>query len=269
MKHLSLKVISQQTVAEGFFEIVMQWPQELPAPLPGQFFTVRVTEGPSPLLRRPFAFSGYQKDSQQSPTVSCIYQRRGPATRLLTAAQAGDSLDILAPLGSAFPVDQCLDGRIKNRPVLLAGGVGIGPMLYTAECLRGAGPLLVIGARSKQLLPLTAIPEGIETVLCTDDGSLGIKGTVLQALEQRNTAPGIIMACGPNAMLAAAKDWASQRSLPCYVSMEQTMGCAVGACMGCVVPVHGGQGGQGFARVCIEGPVFDAEAIDWEVLANA
>ncbi len=253
-------------------EMTMRWPEDAPIPHHGQFFTVRVSEGPSPLLRRPFAFSGFSIDTSGGSrilTTRTIYQKRGPATQAMSGMSAGESLDILAPLGTAFPDPfEAHSSRedSQSRPVLIAGGVGVGPMLYLAESLRAADPLLVIGARNKTLLPLSCLPDTIETILCTDDGSYGCAGTVIDALQQRRaTDCSTVYACGPNPMLAAAHNWAADMKLPCFVSMEQTMGCAVGACMGCVVPVHGP---QPYARVCIEGPVFSSDLIDWEGLAH-
>ncbi|AFG37418.1 dihydroorotate dehydrogenase electron transfer subunit [Spirochaeta africana] len=277
MKHLHLTILSQRQVAEGYYEIGFSWPHDLAPPVPGQFFTVRVGSGPAPLLRRPFAFSGFTAgtaipdagtpDSPHTGEARCIYQKRGPATQSMTGMAVGESLDVLAPLGTAFP-----EHPEQGRPVLIAGGVGVGPMLYLAESWRSLQPLLIIGARSTAFLPLEALPNGIETILCTDDGSHGSQGTTIDAL---NTACsqnpdlsdnlGSVYACGPNPMLAASHRWALEHQRTCYVSMEQTMGCAVGACMGCVVPVHGP---QPYARVCMEGPVFDSQLIDWEGLQH-
>lgn len=277
MKHLMLEVIHQRQVADGFMELTMTWPDDVPAPQPGQFFTLRIGDGPSPLLRRPFAFSAFiPGDGVSGALVRCIYQKRGTATQAMSGCHEGEKLDVLAPLGTCFPRDLSSDNNSDpGRPVLLAGGVGIGPMLFTAESLRKYNPVLVIGARTKDLLPLNALPHDMEILIATDDGSYGIHGTVIEALQQcppnnseqdHSRSYGIVMACGPNPMLAAAHEWSVKNGLTCLVSMEQTMGCAVGACMGCVIPVHGP---QPYARVCMEGPVFSSEIIDWEGLKNA
>ena len=263
MKHLQVEILSQRPVAEGYYELKMSWPTEATPPLPGQFFTARIGSGSVPLLRRPFAFSSFKMSENGDCSTACIYQKRGTATRELAGMTPGEQLDILAPLGNTFPLSE---SAFSGRLVIIAGGVGVGPMIYTAEYVRARNPLLVVGARNKSLLPLDCLPDDIETLLCTDDGSHGTKGTVIDALSDYDGDNyGAVLACGPNPMLSAAHHWAKEQQIECYVSMEQTMGCAVGACMGCVIPV---EGPQPYARVCMEGPVFASDMVKWKELSN-
>jgi dihydroorotate dehydrogenase electron transfer subunit len=259
MRHGFARVLSQRRVSTDYREIRFTWPFD-ETPFPGQFFTLRLGPSPVPLLRRPFAFASYDPVER---VASTIYEKRGQATSLLSSMQKGDSLDILAPLGNAFvePGDQ-------TRPVLLAGGIGIGPMAYFASSIAAAGPLLVIGARSVNLLPKIELPTGVSAVYATDDGSRGHPGTVVDVLADSEKSGGLrlsrdetpLFACGPWGMLKAAHEFASERNLRLWVSVEQTMGCAVGACMGCVVRVRSS---RKYARVCTEGPIFRSEELVW------
>jgi dihydroorotate dehydrogenase electron transfer subunit len=262
MNHIQLEILEQREAAHEYFEMTLRWPKEIDGPVPGQFFTVRTSSGPAPLLRRPFAFSAFDEIKS---TVRFLYQRRGSATHLLAGMVKGDFLDILAPLGTTFPLEKYLVQ--DKRPLLIAGGVGTGPMLYCASWAEKKNPLLIIGARDRCLLPFSVIPTGTDTILCTEDGSYGIQGTVLDAADsQKADSFSAVFACGPNRMLKAVHDWSVNKKIDCYVSMEQTMGCAVGACMGCTIPMIGK---KPFARVCMEGPVFDSRTINWEGLLNA
>ncbi len=282
MQHIEAVVQSNNRISEGYYELRFVLPEGSTAPVPGQFLTIRVSSGNVPLLRRPFAFSRWDEDTG---TAGIIYQKRGSATAMLSAAVSGDTLDILSPLGNSFPLPSAVDpppaprsgnyspksdAGSHRRPVLLAGGIGMGPMFFFQNDLirRGRNPLLLLGARSASLIPDTAPLTSGEVVCATDDGSLadGFSGNILEALEEylghSGDSPDTyeLYACGPHAMMKAAWDWASARAIPLWVSMEQTMGCAVGACMGCVVPVNDE---SRYARVCKEGPIFPGGYISW------
>jgi dihydroorotate dehydrogenase electron transfer subunit len=139
-------------------------------------------------------------------------------------------------------------------------------MLYLARHLtdkaRHGGheaPILVVGFRSSDYVPKLDFPEG--TVICTDDGSVGFKGTVVDLIERLEpAAPPVLYACGPGRMCAALDTLAAARNLPFWVAAEQWMACGVGACMGCALRLKTGE----FLRACADGPVFDGRLIDWE-----
>jgi dihydroorotate dehydrogenase electron transfer subunit len=255
MQHISCTVLENQPVAEACFRLVFRYPEQHQAPNPGQFLTLRLGAGVSPLLRRPFAYSGYD---QEARTGELIYERRGAATRLLSALQPADPLDLIGPLGNSFPFPP--DGVL---PVLVAGGIGLGPMLFLYRRLASAGrtPVLIVGARSLERIPMGSLPAG--ALICTDDGSGGFHGTVLQFLDReysQDPPKMLVYACGPHGMMKAVAHWSMDAAVPCWVSLEQTMACAVGACMGCVVKIHHQ---KQYSRVCSEGPVYPAESIDW------
>jgi len=261
MQNLEVTIKRNSEMADNYCLLEFSLPDHAEQALAGQFLTLRIGDHISPLLRRPFAYASY---SRSSNCASILYERRGRSTHMLSGMRPGDTIDLIGPLGKPFPLPH--DG---TQPVLIAGGIGIGPMLflYHSICQTGIIPRMIIGARSQSKIPMDLLPE--QAIICTDDGSSGIKGTVINGLAQLSGSIGDttleMFACGPNAMMKAVHLWSQQQqTVPrLYVSMEQTMACAVGACMGCVMRVnHEKQ----YARVCIDGPVFDSTLIAWQGL---
>lgn len=250
MRQFNSTIRSNRILAEGTQEIEFDWQGE--PPIPGQFFNLRCTEGTDPLLRRPFAFSGFDAATSRA---RCIYLKRGPTTTILAGMAPGAVIDVLGPLGKAFP----LPGT-GQRPVLVSGGIGVGPVLFLHARLAalGAEPLFVYGARSAALVPAAILPR--DAIICTNDGSLGGKGTVLDAMERQGWKPDdLAYGCGPEPMLKALALTCLAAKRTCLVSVEQHMACGVGACVGCTVTTADG----GYLRACVEGPVFDARALSW------
>ncbi len=252
MTHFSARVLANRRVAEDYYELRFEW-HGLEEPKPGQFLTLRASSGFDPLLRRPFAFSAFG-EGPSGRTASVLYQPRGKGTAILCAKTEGDALDVLGPLGKPFP-------EATGRPVLVAGGIGLGPILFLYRSLHdaGAGPILAFGARTGGMVPKELMPK--DALVCTDDGSEGEKAyphaVIARELEGKSGFEHF--ACGPKPFLAAMKALADKRGEQLWVSLEQTMACGVGACMGCAVKLAEG----GYARVCAEGPVFDAGAVAW------
>lgn len=255
MKQFDARVIENREVAQEYFEIFFSWPEDLRSPLPGQILTINVEKGFAPFLRRPFAFASFDKEKKIG---SMIYHRRGPATQILSARRAGESIDIIAPRGFPFQLKK------GKSPILLGGGVGIGPMIFAANWLtqKGLRPLLVMGFRHQDLVPQIQVTSGVSLQICTEDGSAGFHGNVLDFLRSTDqpAEDAFLWACGPEPMLKATAEWARQRGLPCQVSMEQSMACGVGACLGCTIETTDE---RKMVRLCTEGPVFDAEVIKW------
>lgn len=246
---------ANREIARGYYQLAFDWPADFPEPKPGQFATLRVADGAVPLLRRPFALSAFGGDQAE-----LIYWRRGMGTELLAAKQPGDQLDIMAPLGTGWPTPAS-----GATPLLVAGGVGMGPIFFLASTLWFAElpARLLVGARTADLLPNLPMFDCGPTRLATDDGSAYEHGSVVDLLDQEAQAadsPVEIFACGPTPMLGAVHELASARGISAWVSMEQHMGCGVGACLGCAIRVTTG---DGYARVCTEGPVFRSTEILW------
>jgi dihydroorotate dehydrogenase electron transfer subunit len=191
-----------------------------------------------------------------------VVKKRGNATDILSRKKPGETVDVIGPLGNSFK-----DPEAGRSALLLAGGIGLGPMLFFASHLemRNQSYTLVFGCRNGSAIPQCEDLRELGAVLCTDDGSMGFSGTTVDYLTSlypnhmkgENTE---LYCCGPHAMLSAASRFAHEKGIPCWVSMEQTMGCSMGACMGCVIPLSRK---PGFARVCTEGPIFNSEEVSW------
>jgi dihydroorotate dehydrogenase electron transfer subunit len=260
MNKNSAKILSNAPVSDCFFELAFEWNAVALPVLPGQFCTVRVSPYTAPLLRRPFAFSSCDA---AAGIAAIAYKRRGPATDLLASKRAGDTLDVIGPLGGNF-----VHAASGAQPrLLVAGGTGFGPIAFLANHLAKSNvPCTVaLGCRTSVQLPRLTMPPSVTQVICTDDGSLGIQGTPLTwlaGLSSNQWAGALVYACGPAPLLRGCHEWSESRGLTCFVSMEQMMACGVGACMGCAVKLSEAEGG-GYARACTEGPVFDSRRLSW------
>lgn len=250
MTRIDSTVLDNTAVADSTYLLRFAW--DGPPAAPGQFVTVRIGDGAVPLLRRPFAFAGCRDGEAE-----VVYEVRGDATRLLASAAPGAHIDVLGPLGNRFPPPESVDA------VLVAGGIGLGPMRYLAAHIQATHvrSVFLIGARTAARLPRRDLLPGGDVRTATDDGSEGHRGTVLDLLRELPDSvlrESTVYACGPHPMLAAIAHL--RRSSPgrTWVSMEQTMGCGVGACMGCAIGTT-----TGYKRVCTEGPVFDAREVVW------
>lgn len=259
MKQSLCRIYSNHRVAEGYNLLEFGWPADAEAPVPGQFVTIRSENTTDPLLRRPFAVSAIS-----SGLCQIVYQIRGKATHSLAATRKDDLIDVLGPLGNGFPAPQP-----ERRPYLLGGGIGFGPIYYLANTLAGQGikPVAIIGARTAALIPDLPYPRLDDNDdlfhFCTDDGSGGFQGTVIEMMQdllEDETDTIELFACGPNAMLGACAVYAEKADIPCWVSMEQVMACGVGACMGCAIRTK--RDGE-YLRVCTDGPVFSGKDLQW------
>ena len=223
--------------------------------MPGQF--VHIKCGHSRLLRRPISICNW---SAQRDLLRLVFEVRGEGTQWLARRQVGDSVDILGPLGHGFQMEQ------GGRYLLVGGGIGVPPMLGCA--VHGGGACTaVLGFRSAPQVMLleefgAACSGGVR--LATDDGTLGyhgfVDGLVRQELEKDKNFTAVL-ACGPKPMLKSVYRAAAQFGVPCQVSMEERMGCGVGACLVCACQMADGA----MRHVCKDGPVFDAREVDWDV----
>lgn len=236
--------------------------------LPGQFVMVKAGDAIDPLLRRPFSVFEVLRDGETVVGLSLLSKRIGPSTARLFEAKPGDRIHCLGPLGRPFaPVSA------PDEAWLVAGGVGLAPFATLAETLRArhVAVRLYYGARrSTELFYLEMFERmGVDLVLSTEDGSRGEHGRVTLAVDRdladRRTGPPLmIYACGPEPMLAAVSRLAARHGRPCQVSVERVMGCGVGGCYSCVIPVETGEGKPHYVRSCIAGPVFRGNEIVWQ-----
>ena len=253
------KVIKNVEVRENYYKMLLYSPVIAKMARPGQFIQVRLSEKDEPLLRRPISI--HRVDGTN---VELLYQVVGRGTQALSRRKRAESLDIIGPLGSGF--DYRLGTAGHQTPVLVAGGMGVAPLVFLAEKLAGRRALALIGGRTKThiLCEKEFKKYGCEVKIATDDGSRGFKGRVTDLLadvikrDARCAMRGMIYACGPKPMLKAISGLSKQTNIPAQVSLEEHMACGIGACLGCVVSTKTGQ-----KRVCKEGPVFNADELNW------
>ncbi|MDD5196474.1 MAG: dihydroorotate dehydrogenase electron transfer subunit [Candidatus Omnitrophota bacterium] len=254
---LQAKILAQTRIKDNYWRCELSAPQIAKNALAGQFINIRVNDGLDPLLRRPLSIHG-----AGGSKIKIFYKVVGKATEILAQKKVGATLDILGPLGSGFTYSQ--PAARSPQPILVAGGMGVAPLIFLAEKLRGAKTIVLIGAKTKdQLLCAREFKKsGCAVKIATDDGSSGFKGRVSDLLKNLLSAPGPrpqpIYACGPKPMLRAVTDIANARGIPAQLSLEEHMSCGIGACLGCVVRTK-----DGLKRVCKEGPVFLAKDLTW------
>jgi len=227
---------------------------------PGQFVMVKVSEGTFPLLRRPLGIHDAGPGG-----IEIFFAIAGQGTEILSRKKPGDRLDVIGPLGKGFTVDATMRGK---RVFLVGGGRGIAPFFFLARELAAAGakPVVFYGGRTAGDIPLRDKFEsaGFELLASTDDGSFGFAGFVtgLVGREIAKDKPAFVYACGPDPMMKALAAIAAEHCVPAEFSLESIMGCGVGACWGCVHRIRG-ENGDGWVKICEEGPVFPGERILW------
>ena len=241
-------VISQDCIAKDIYSLWLKTDKIAAQARPGQFVSVYCNDG-GHLLPRPISLC---EINQEKGTLRLVYRVVGKGTEMFAALKAGDSVEVLGPLGNGFPMEEA-EGK---RVFLIGGGIGVPPMLETAKQLKGE-PVLVMGYRDELFLTDEMKKAG-ELVIATEDGRASTKGNVLDAIRENDLKADMIFACGPKPMLRALKAYGLENNIPCYVSMEERMACGVGACLGCVcqsteVDDHSQVKNK---RVCKDGPVF-------------
>lgn len=235
---------------------------------PGQFVMVKAQRGWDPLLRRPFSVFEVRRHRDGTPSgFSLLNKRIGPTTDLLYRARLGQAVGCLGPLGRPFTAPEP-----SADAWMVAGGVGLAPFATLAEALARSGLRITLfyGARrADELFRLDLFSDlGVELVLATEDGTAGERGRIVAPFERRLAArppdaPLVVYACGPEGMLAATATAAARHHRPCQVSVERIMGCGLGGCYSCVVPMRHGAGGFHHVRSCLAGPVLPGDQILW------
>jgi dihydroorotate dehydrogenase electron transfer subunit len=255
------RVLSNEALLGGYARLTFEDQEIAKDCRPGQFLSVRTSDYGIPLLRRPFGVHDVDGDA-----VTMLVKVIGPGTEQFAGFTSGQTIDVLGPLGTGFDLD-AIDGPV----LLVAGGIGIAPLFYTARVLMQSGhaPTLLFGGATKNDLPTLDLFEalGVPVQTVTEDGSHGEKGLVTTPLQKfMAKAPSLVLSCGPPAMLKAVSDIAHKYNAPCQVSLESVMACGVGSCLGCVTEVIecGDSDDLCYERVCREGPVFDSRKVAWK-----
>ena len=265
-RDVEARVIRNTRLSPDYNVITLAAPEIAAATRPGQFVMVRSSHGSDPLLRRPFSVFEIVRSGERIEGLSLLSKRIGVTTRRLFDAVEGDVVSCLGPLGRPFdPVAP------PGEAWMVAGGVGLAPFATLTDALldRGVTATLFYGARTgAELFYLDWFASrGVRLVLSTEDGSRGERGRVTVPLEHAlREAHGEIMiyACGPERMLEAVSHVAGKYKRPAQVSVERVMGCGMGGCYSCVIPVREAGGRPHYVRSCLAGPVFTASELVWE-----
>lgn len=244
-------VISQEKLATDIYSMWINTNIAKEAK-PGQFISV-YTKNEAKLLPRPISIC--EVDYKRT-ALRIVYRKVGKGTEEFSKYRAGNSINVLGPLGNGFPLGD-------EKAILIGGGIGIPPMLGVAKALE-ADKTIVVGYRDNEIFLNKDLECYGKVVIATEDGSVGTKGNVIDAIKAQGVEGSVIYACGPIPMLRGIKAYAKEKGITAYISMEEKMACGVGACLGCVckstdVDDHSKVNNK---RICADGPVFNAEDID-------
>jgi dihydroorotate dehydrogenase electron transfer subunit len=274
-------VTENKPLSGGHFLLSLHSPRQARATRPGQFAMLRLLGRSDVLLRRPMSIydtkpaarpRGRSRVKGSPEIIQFLYKAVGRGTRLMASLQPGDRVGLLGPLGHGFFEEDYLpQAREADEILLVAGGIGIAALLLPARQLAAAGfhqRLFFGGGTKADLVGFREFkPLVRETLLATEDGSVGHHGFVTRPLDaylaRHRKKNFLLLACGPWAMLEAMVEIAKSYGHRCLVSLENRMGCGLGVCLGCSIRVRG-EGHGAYERVCTEGPVFWAKKVVWE-----
>lgn len=251
------RVLSQEMIAADIYDMWLETSLAKTA-VPGQFIGL-YPHDKSTLLPRPVSIC--EKDEQRN-ALRIVYRIAGKGTAEFSAYEPGEEVQVLGMLGNGFPLEEGNNKRI----VLLGGGIGIPPMVELAKTFKKAeeNVTVIVGYRDNQLFLKKDLEQFGTVYAATEDGSAGTKGNVLTVMEEKKLSADVIMACGPMPMLRAIKRFAQEKGIKAYISLEERMACGVGACLGCVCKTKekDPHSHVNNARICTDGPVFDAADVD-------
>lgn len=251
---IAAKVLKQTEIAPHIYDMWLETKLAKEAH-PGQFVGV-YPKDKSTILPRPISIC---EINEEKTALRLVYRVAGQGTAEFSSYKEGDEVEVLGILGNGFPLEE---GKGK-RVFLMGGGIGIPPILQLAKELEGDKRVLA-GYRDNCLFLKEDLDKYARVYVATEDGSVGTKGNVMDAIAENGLEADVIFACGPMPMLRAIKKYAEEKGIPAYISLEEHMACGVGACLGCVVKtkevdhhshVHN-------ARICTDGPVFEAKEVD-------
>ena len=243
-------VISQEMLADGIFSMWLRTEAAQMA-VPGQFISMYTNDG-TKLLPRPISICEIDK---AEGALRVVYRVTGEntGTKQFSEAKAGDTIPVIGPLGNGFPLEKA-EGK---KAFLMGGGIGVPPILELSKQLN-CEKQIVMGYRDANTFLKEQFEANGTVYVSTEDGSVGTKGNVMDAIRENGLTADIIYACGPTPMLRAIKNFAEENGIECYISLEERMACGIGACLACVCKskekdhhtnVHN-------KRICKDGPVF-------------
>ena len=253
---LDLTVVENTSPHPRYVLLKLTSAQKLPEMAPGQFAEIRIDGSKTTFLRRPFSINYVDYAQNQ---VWFLVAKVGDGTKALAQVQAGDTVNVVLPLGNGFSMPQ----EVAVKPLLVGGGVGTAPLLYYGKCLKEKGiePTFLLGGKSAgDLLELDLFRALGPVYITTEDGSLGEKGFVTQHSVLEQVRFDSIHTCGPKPMMVSVARYAHSKGIACEVSLENKMACGVGACLCCVEQTQ-----SGHKCVCKDGPVFNINELTWQI----
>lgn len=248
---ITAEVASQKSIATGIFDMTLKVGELAKEAKAGQFVSVYSNDG-SKLLPRPISICGIDKENG---CLRIVYRVAGEGTKEFSGYTKGTKVQIMGPLGNGYTLND-------KKAIVIGGGIGIPPMLELAKQL-DCEKSIVLGYRDESFLKEEFESLG-DVYVSSDFGTIGVKGTVLDAIKEYGVEGDIIYACGPTPMLRAIKAYAEENGIEAQISLEERMACGIGACLGCVCKskevdehthVHN-------KRICKDGPVFDAREVE-------
>ncbi len=222
---MTSSIISQEMISPDIYSMWLSAKEIAEQAAPGQFISL-YCEDSGRILPRPISICEIDKEKG---ALRIVYRIAGKGTAEFSQKKAGDTIEILGPLGNGFPMEET-EGK---RVFLMGGGIGIPPMLETAKEAKGE-VTVIAGYRDKNIFLQDEFEKAGKFVVATEDGSLGTKGNVMVAIRETHLEADLIFACGPAPMLRAIKAYAQEQDLPCYISMEERTACGIRACLACV-----------------------------------
>lgn len=244
------RLLSKEQLADGIYSMWIEAETVAKEARPGQFVSVYCKDG-SRVLPRPISICEITETS-----LRLVYRVAGAGTAEFSTYEVGEEIRIQGPFGNGFPL-------LPEKAILIGGGIGVPPMLELAKQLPGE-KTVVSGYRDNHLFLYEDLKKYADVVIATEDGSVGTKGNVLDAIREQGVTGSVIYACGPTPMLRAIKAYAQEQGITCYISLEEKMACGIGACLACVckskeVDHHTGVHNK---RICKDGPVFLAQEVE-------
>ena len=255
-------IFSQEEIAAGIYSLWIKTSFAKEA-RPGQFLGVYLNN-PAKLLARPISICDVKPEED---LLRMVYRVAGKGTDELSTYNEGTEIKVLGVLGNGYEkalgsgdLNEALKGK---KVIVIGGGIGIPPMLLTAKSI-DSDVEIVLGYSNGDLFLEDEFEDAGNLHIATVDGSVGTKGTVIDAMKEDEVKGDIIFACGPMPMLKALKEYAKENGMKAYISLEERMACGVGACLGCVCKTvkKDHHTNVNNTRICVEGPIFDAEEVD-------
>ena len=248
-----LQIIENRRLNTDIFILGLSGNRKLPEIRPGQFAQVKVEGSPGTFLRRPLSI--HDVDPERN-IIKLLIQIAGKGTETLSKLHKGDHLNLIYPLGNSFSLP-----RLKGKSLLVGGGCGVAPLLFLAKYLKSNGykPDILLGYRSRdRIIEYEEFSQTGKVYIATEDGSEGEKGIVTDHPVLSGTKYDVIYCCGPESMMKAMAGYCRRKGISCEVSLENLMGCGIGACLCCVVETK-----KGNLFTCTDGPVFNINDLKW------